>query len=139
VAALDARLAAFLTLSSEGAHAGDLIHCMSPAVKSAQAAFYEDERVLVAALLGRGAAAGELRVDDAELVARAVLRAYATFTLPWLVGKDPADLHRAHAAMHRLVLEGLLRRAVHDGGSAGSAGEGGEPATRKKGKTRARS
>jgi hypothetical protein len=44
-----------------------------------------------------------------------VLRAYATFTLPWLAGKDPGELRRALGAMHRVVLCGLLRRSAKAG------------------------
>jgi AcrR family transcriptional regulator len=109
-AALDARLAAFLSIASEGAHACDLVHCVSPAVKSAQATFHEEELALLADVLRRGAASAELAVDDAEQTARTVLRAYATFTLPSLAGKDPDETRRALAAMHRLVLQGLVRR-----------------------------
>jgi AcrR family transcriptional regulator len=112
VGALDARLEAFLAIAAEGAHAGDLVHCVSPAVKAAQAAFHEEELRLVCELLRQGAAAGELDVDDVELASRTVLRAYATFTVPYLGGKDPDEARRALAAMHQLVLGGLVRRGA---------------------------
>lgn len=111
-AALDARLEAFLALAEEGAHACDLVHCVSAAVKSAQASFHEEELALVAELLRAGAEAGELAADDAEQTARTVLRAYATFTLPWLGGRDRAEVRRALRSMHDLVLNGLARRGA---------------------------
>jgi AcrR family transcriptional regulator len=112
IGALDARLEALLSLAAEGAHAGDLVHCVSPAVKAAQAAFHEEELRLVAELLRQGAASGELDVEDVDVAARTVLRAYATFTAPFLGGKDPDEVRRALAAMHRLVLHGLRRRGA---------------------------
>jgi AcrR family transcriptional regulator len=109
--ALDARLGALLSIATEGAHACDLVHCVSAAGKSAQATFYEDQLALIADVLRRGIAAAELEVDDVDVTARTVLRAYTTFTLPWLAGKDPDEVRRALAAMHRLVLHGLVRRS----------------------------
>jgi AcrR family transcriptional regulator len=113
--ALDARLEAFLAIAEEGAHACDLVHCVSAAVKSAQASFCEEELALVVDVLRRGAAGGDFEVDDVEWTAHAVLRAYATFTLPWLRGKDGGEARRALGAMHRLVLYGVLRRSVKVG------------------------
>src|SRR6185437_179659 len=117
--AFDARLDAFLALATEGAHACDLVHCVSTAVKSAQASYHEEELALVADILRRGAADGELEVEDVELCARTVLMAYAAFAAPWLLrsggatacqGGAAGEAKRAIGAMHRLVLRGLLRR-----------------------------
>ncbi len=116
--ALDARLDALLSIAAEGAHACDLVHCVSAAVKSAQATFYEDQLALVADLVRRGVATGELEVADTDQTARTLLRAYTTFTLPFLGGKDPDEVRRALAAMHRLVLHGLLRRSPRAAGPA---------------------
>ncbi len=113
--ALDARLEAYLAIREEGAHACDLVHCVSAAVKSAQKSFYEQELELVADVLQRGSMAGELEVDNVALTASVVLRAYATFTLPWLGAKDPSEVRRAQGAMHRLVLCGVLRRPARAG------------------------
>jgi AcrR family transcriptional regulator len=110
--AMSARLEAFLALAEEGAHACDLVHCVSTAVKIAQASFHEAELGLIADILQRGAEMGELEVADVELTARTVLRAYTTFTLPWLGGRDRDEVRRALAAMDRLVLSGLLRRGT---------------------------
>jgi len=119
-AALDARLAAYLALAEEGAHACDLVHCVSAAVKSAQASFHEEELALVVELLARGREAAELDVgEDVRAAARTVLRAYAIFTLPWLGGKDPEEVRRGQQGMHQLVLCGLLRRAAKARGKAG--------------------
>ena len=115
IGALDARLEAFLSIAAEGVHAGDLMHCVSAAVKAAQAAFYDQELLLIADVLHRGAETGEMEVADVELATRTVLRAYATFTVPFLTGRDPADMRRALGAMHQLVLFGLRRRAAAQG------------------------
>jgi AcrR family transcriptional regulator len=109
--ALDARLEALLAIATEGAHACDLVHCVSSAVKTAQASFFAEERALVVGVLERGTRAGELEVEDVEVMAHAVLRAYATFTLPWLRERDPHEVRAGLSAMHRLVLRGLLRRS----------------------------
>jgi AcrR family transcriptional regulator len=108
--ALDARLSALFAIAEEGAHACDLVHCVSSAVKTAQATFYEEERALVVEVLRGGAAAGELAAAEPEGLARTVLRAYASFSLPWIAGKDRDETRRAMAAMHDLVLRGLLPR-----------------------------
>jgi AcrR family transcriptional regulator len=109
--AFNARLETLLAIARQGAHACDLVHCVSSAVKSAQAAFHAKEHALVADVLRRGGAAGELTIDDVDLTARTVLRAYASFTLPWLRDRDPAEARAGIAAMHRLVLHGLLQRS----------------------------
>jgi AcrR family transcriptional regulator len=106
---LDARLEALFALTEEGAHACDLVHCVTSGVKTAQASYHAEETALVADLLQRGTDAGELECEDPELCARTLLRAYVTFTLPWLAGKDRDEVRRAMAAMHQLVLHGLVR------------------------------
>jgi AcrR family transcriptional regulator len=119
--ALDARLEAFLAIAQEGAHACDLVHCMSTAVKTAQASFHEEELALVAGVLRAGVASGELDAPDVEVCARTVLLAYKVFALPWLGGKDLAEVRVAIAAMHRLVLHGLVRRPEDRDQNAGFA------------------
>jgi AcrR family transcriptional regulator len=109
--ALDARMEALFAIAEEGAHACDLVHCVSSAVKMAQATFYDGERALVVEVIRGGVEAGELEVAEPEAAARTVLRAYASFSLPWIAGKDRDETRRAMAAMHALVLHGLLRRA----------------------------
>ncbi len=109
--ALDARLAAYRALADEGAHACDLVHCRSSGVTTAQSTFHQDELALLITLLRDGTAAGELDVPEPESTAHALLRAYASFTPPWIAGRDGAEIERAQAAMHALVLNGLLRRA----------------------------
>jgi AcrR family transcriptional regulator len=111
-AAFDARLEAFLALADEGAHACDLVHCVSSAVKTAQASFHEEELALVIGLLQGGAEAGEFDVREPATVAHSVRRAYMSFMPPWLFGKDREEVRRALAAMHELVLFGLLRRPL---------------------------
>jgi AcrR family transcriptional regulator len=109
-ACLDARLEAFLAIVAEGAHACDLVHCISSGVKSAQVTYYAEEHALVAETLRQGARAAELFVEDADLAARTVLRAYVSFTPAWLRDKDPQEIRRAHQAMHQLVLYGLSQK-----------------------------
>jgi AcrR family transcriptional regulator len=108
--ALDARLAAFFALADEGTHACDLVHCASSAVKTAQATFYEAEIALLADVLREGARTGEFDVADPARVARAVLRAYASFKPPWVFAADRRETQQAMAAVHDLVLHGLLAR-----------------------------
>jgi AcrR family transcriptional regulator len=141
VGALDARLDALLALAAEGAHACELIHCVSVAVKTAQASYHEQELALVVDLLRRGAAAGELELEDAELCGRTILRAYATFTTPWLAGKDGREAKQAMAAMHRLVLQGLLCRKARTVETARTAAapEKAQPAEVKRTKRSSRS
>jgi AcrR family transcriptional regulator len=105
-----ARVAAYLGLCDEGAHARDLVHCVSPAVKTAQARFRADELKFVADLLREATHAGEFDVPDPDATAQAILRAYSTFAPPFLFAYPRADVETALDAMHDLVLFGLLRR-----------------------------
>lgn len=109
-AALDARVAAFLKLAGEGTHACDLLHCSSKAVQAAHERFLDEERALLGGLLTEGARAGELDVTDVELAARTLLRAYASFSPPWVLKAPRAEVEAQLQAMHRLVLYGLVRR-----------------------------
>ena len=109
-AALDARVASFMRAADEGGHACDLLHCQSRAVQAAHERFVDEERALLGGLLYEGARAGELDVPDVDLAARALLRAYMSFSPPWLF-KTPRDAIAPQLeAMHRLVLRGLVRR-----------------------------
>jgi AcrR family transcriptional regulator len=107
----DARLDAFYALVDGGTHACDLVHCVSAAVKTAQVSFHHAELALVADLLRRGAEAGELDAADPEAVAGTILRAYASFSLPWIAGRDRTETRASLAAMHHLMLHGLLVRS----------------------------
>ena len=93
--------AAFFALADEGIHACDLVHCASSAVKTAQATFYEAEIALVADVLREGARTGEFDVADPPRVARAVLRAYASFKPPWVFASERGEIQQAMAAMRR--------------------------------------
>ena len=110
--ALDARLEAFYAVVDAGTHACDLVHCVSAAVKTAQVSYHHAELALVAELLRRGTEAGELDAadPDPEAVAGTILRAYASFSLPWIASRDRVETRAALAAMHHLVLHGLLVR-----------------------------
>ncbi len=106
----DARLEALYAVVDAGTHACDLVHCVSPAVKTAQVSFHHAELALVADVLRRGAEAGELDAADPEVVAGTILRAYVSFSLPWIAARDRAETRAALAAMHHLVLHGVLVR-----------------------------
>ena len=108
--ALDARLEAFYAVVDAGTHACDLVHCVSAAVKTAQVSYHHAEVALVADLLRRGAEAGELDVADPEAVAATILRAYASFSLPWIASRDRVETRAALVELHHLVLHGLLVR-----------------------------
>jgi AcrR family transcriptional regulator len=109
-AAFDARVSSYLALADAGAHACDLLHCQSAAVKAAQRRFLDEERALIAELLRRGAGAGELDVRDPELAAGALLRAYGSFSPPWIFSSPRADVEIMLRAVHELVLYGVVRR-----------------------------
>jgi AcrR family transcriptional regulator len=124
---LDARAEAYFMLADEGAHACDLVHCMTGAGKEAAGRFVDAQRALLADLLTRGAAAGELTPlapDASDETARAVLCAYESFTPPSLTRKGREEATREMSALHELVLFGLLRR---DGGARPSGGGCGCP------------
>jgi AcrR family transcriptional regulator len=109
-AVLDARMRALFGLCAGGAHARDLIHCVSPAVKAAEARFREEEQALVVALVREAARAGEFDCAKPERTARAVLLAYVSFSPPWVFAQSREDVERMLRAMHELVLNGLIRR-----------------------------
>jgi AcrR family transcriptional regulator len=109
-AVLDAKVAALLRLVEEGGHAPELAHCAAPSIVTAHQRFLQAERELLKTLLGDGHAAGEFDVPDPALAARTLLRAYASFSPPWVFTAPKDDLDPCLLAMHRLVLRGLLRR-----------------------------
>lgn len=106
----DARTKVLLHYADEGAHACELVHCMSQAVKTAQARFVEEETNLVATLLREGARAGELTVPKPAIAACAVLHAYAVFAPPHLFELPRNEVESSLRAVHELVLRGLLSR-----------------------------
>ncbi len=109
-ALVDARVHAFLKLASDGAHAQDLVHCGNVAVKAAHGRFLEEERALIVTVLRDGERDGELDVRKAEVTAGVVLRAYASFSPPFVFSQPDAEVQRALACMHEIVLKGLVRR-----------------------------
>jgi AcrR family transcriptional regulator len=106
----EARTAVLLQYAEEGAHACELVHCVSAAVRAAQARFVEEETALLAALLRDGARAGKLVAPKPAQTARTVLRAYAVFSPPALFELPRDDVRDALHAMHELVLRGVLAR-----------------------------
>jgi len=113
-AVFDARVDGFLALADEGAHACDLLHCKSDAVKAAHARFLSEERALIADLLRAADRAGELDVSKPDVTAKIILAAYMSFTPPWLFGVPRDELPGRLRAMHDLVLYGLVRRSPVD-------------------------
>jgi len=107
---MDARLDAYLAQASGGAHARDLLHCANSAVKSVSQWFHDEERALLMGLLEAGARDGEFDIVDTELVARVILRAYTSFSPPWLLCGDHEETRRLVVAMHEVVLRGVLKR-----------------------------
>jgi AcrR family transcriptional regulator len=107
---LQARAVAFRGLLDEGAHACDLLHCGSEAVKAAQGSFHEEEREILAAILEEGRRDGAFDIDDVEATVRVLVLAYASFAPPWIFKTDQKRLDADINAMHELVLHGLLRR-----------------------------
>jgi AcrR family transcriptional regulator len=114
-AVLDARVRAFLRVADEGAHAQDLVHCASTAVRTAWARFQAEEHALLAALLREAAAAGEFDLDDAEHTALALLRAYASCSPPGVYYQPRGEVLAVLPRLHHLVLFGLVRRAGRNG------------------------
>jgi AcrR family transcriptional regulator len=107
---LEVRVTRFLAMAEEGAHACDLVHCVSPAVMAASARFRDGERALVLELVRAAGRAGEFDVRKPEVCASTILRAYASFSPPWMFSVPRQELLAALAAMHELVFVGLLRR-----------------------------
>ncbi len=111
VRVLEARAVAFLAMAEAGAHACDLLHCASDAVKAAKSGYHAGgERDRDRGAAGPGKMSGELDVEDLETTLRALLSAYSTFTPPWLFKMDVKKLGAELEAMNRLVLKGLLPR-----------------------------
>jgi AcrR family transcriptional regulator len=109
-AVFDARTLALLRLADGGAHACDLVHCMSPAVGAAKERFLAGEKALLARLLEEGARAGELRASDPELLAATLIKAYMAFSPPLLFAFPREAVRPALSAMHELVLGGIFLR-----------------------------
>ncbi len=112
LAVFDARVEGFLGCCEEGVHARDLFHCANAAVKAAHQRFRDEERALVAQLLREGARAGELDAERPDEAAGLLLRAYASFSPPWIFSEPRDVVLRELAGLHQLVLRGLLRRDV---------------------------
>jgi AcrR family transcriptional regulator len=110
-AVFDARLRAFAMLDAEGAHARDLVHCVSPAVRAAHDRFKQSELSLLSELLRDAVATGDFAIDrPIDEIASALLMAYASLAPPYVFGADSADLERRARALHSVILKGLLAR-----------------------------
>ena len=106
----DARTAVLLRYAEEGVHTCELVHCVSAAVKVAQARFVEQETELLADLLREGARVGQLVAPKPVAAARTLLHAYAVFSPPKLFELPRDEVREALREMHGLVLQGLLVR-----------------------------
>jgi AcrR family transcriptional regulator len=103
--ALDARVKAFRDVARGGNHESELFHCARECVEKAHARFRELEEALYTEYLARVAGA-----DDAPVRARTLLLAYAAFEPPMLFRAPDEEVDRELAAMHALVLPGVLGR-----------------------------
>jgi AcrR family transcriptional regulator len=106
----DARTAVLLCYADEGAHVCELVHCVSAAVKAAQARFVAEETELLAGVLREGARAGKLVASKPAVTARALLFAYAVFSPPQLFELPRSEVGEALRHLHELVLLGVLVR-----------------------------
>ena len=109
-AALDARVQCQLRLAREGHHAPQMLHRFCAAVEPVVKEFSVEQQNLLAGLLREGAAAGAFDVDDPQRVAVTVLTAYSSFTPPGIFKISPEAVAEGLAALHRLVLYGLIAR-----------------------------
>lgn len=109
-AMMDDRVRAFVAFADDGIHASDLIHCGCEAVQAEFEQFKAAQVRILADLLEQARAAGAFHHEDSMATARSVLRAYSTFTPPALYHQTFQDLFGELAAMHDLMLGGLLRR-----------------------------
>lgn len=106
-----AKVTALLAVAEDGAHASDLVFCQKSAVKEAHARFRARETELLAGMLRKGVACGELGACEPEETAKLLLTLYASFGPPW-VYHEPAEALRARLdGVHQLLLRGLLKRA----------------------------
>lgn len=109
-AALDVRFETFLALAN-GPHGPELFHCARcAAIREANDKFRDTERDLFARALD-GARDGLVVDDDPRLTATTLLRAYAAFAPPYLVPQRAGELRAELPRLHRLVLDGLVRRS----------------------------
>lgn len=109
-ALFEARVDAYLEAARGGASATELMRCTTPGVKACHAAFMAEQRELVAALLDDASSSHEFEVLRPREAAGALLRCYAGFSPPWLFEQPEAEMRAALAAVHQVVLRGLLRR-----------------------------
>ena len=109
-AVLLARLTAFLSLASEGAHAPELVHCTLKTVRENHSRFLDEERAFLTRLLEEGVASGELDADDCDAVARAIQIAHGALSPPVLYELDPNEAQQDARRLLSLVLRGVLKR-----------------------------
>lgn len=105
------RAYALRDLAADGAHGPELLHACCPGAKRAWQAFADAERALIADVVRGGCDDGAFSPGDLATTADTVRRAYLAFTPPRLLDLDDAALAAGLDAMHRLVLDGLCRRA----------------------------
>ncbi|MBX3189817.1 MAG: TetR/AcrR family transcriptional regulator [Labilithrix sp.] len=111
---LEARVATFQKLASEGQHACELVHCKTDTVKAVHARFREEERALFQMLLDQARASYEIASVDTARAAALIQRAYATLSPPWLFEERPEEGARLAREMGRLLLLGLMSRTDPD-------------------------
>lgn len=105
------RAHALRALAADGAHGPELLHACCLGAKRAWQAFADAERALIAEVVRGGCDDGAFAPGDLATTADTIRRAYLAFTPPRLLDLDDAALAAGLDAMHRLVLDGLCRRA----------------------------
>ena len=106
----DARTTCFLELLEKGAHACDLVHCMSPAVQAAQARFPKTSP------RSSWSFSGQARPRASSQSRAPRPRRAQSFVHTWLLHRRGSRESRAtrcarHSCMHELTLSGLLSRS----------------------------
>jgi AcrR family transcriptional regulator len=104
------RFETFVEFGYKEPHARDLFFCGCTPIEEAHRRFCEQEHELLCVFLSEAQKAGELTVDEPASIASALLRSYASFAPPLLFREKTDRLRRELAAMHRLMLRGLLPR-----------------------------
>jgi AcrR family transcriptional regulator len=106
-AVLRTRTSCFIELRKRGQHACELLHCNAEGVRAAHQSFREQEKSLLAQVVGDGQRAGVFAACDPGSMAALIQRAYASLSPPWIFGSDD-DAMRASNDLCQLLLNGLL-------------------------------
>ncbi len=106
-----ARTLGFLEHASQGLHGAELVHCACPGVADAHSAFLKREEALLVEFLSLYSASGDFAPLDPHATTRALLRAYATFSPPWVFKCDRQSVEADLETLHGILTRGLLARS----------------------------